>query len=191
MSGPKKNPRAKNTPANAVRRGKRLFDKLLQGSVISFGDAEKTQRSKLGYLLEKGLATHSPEGIKLTSLARWQWYVRNGATHAWEQLSPGRQQKLAADFEKIFQDNKKQLLQNVPARVETPSQYYRHRAGEYRKYAEELSQWMKRVKGSEYEGAFSEYQRMVRLVTIFQGIARMIGDKRRSQSIGRQPPHSL
>ena len=111
MSGPKKNPRAKNTPANAVRRGKRLFDKLLQGSVISFDDAEKTQRSKLGYLLEKGLATHSPEGIKLTSLARWQWYVRNGATHAWEQLSPGRQQKLAADFEKIFQDNKKQLLQ--------------------------------------------------------------------------------
>lgn len=191
MSTPKKNPRAKNTPANAVRRGKRLFDKLLQGSVISFNDAEKTQRTKLGYLLEKGLAAHSPEGIKLTSLARWQWYARNGATHAWAQLTPGRQEKLAVEFEKIFLDNKKQLLQNVSARVETPSQYFRHRAGEYRKYAEELSHAMKRMRGSDYDGAFSEYQRMVRLVTIYQGVARMIGDKRRSQSIGRQPPHSL
>ncbi len=191
MSGPKKNPRAKNSPANAVRRGKRLFDKLLQGSVISFDDATKTQRTKLGYLLEKKLVTNSPEGIKLTGLARWQWYVRNGATHAWEQLSPGRKEMLAKEFEEIFLANQKQLLQNHPPRVQTPSQYFRHQAREYQKYAKQLYVWMRGKRGSDYEGAFSEYQRMLRLVTIFQGIARMIGDKRRSQSIGRQPPHSL
>ncbi len=185
--------RTLHSPFHSHYRAERFFDRLVTQGVIRNSTLQEKPSEKLRYLIKHGLAHYPDNKLELTPRTHRIWLTQRGSNTPWTKLSPQRKKVLIDEFRQWFDAHRKALLDGFPKRVRTAPQYLRHQANSTRKYAEALAEWLNttRTRSSLAETKRKEYERMVRLAGLYQGVAAALLERQNDAGHSASPPHSL